>query len=582
MPIRDPRVFTIPAGAPFLPTFSRALVDGELIEGFPGSGGPLALASATIYVPTQRSAVALAEALLAVSGGESVLLPRIAPLGAFEPEEAAMFFDPAEEDAPRPGVPPAVGALARRHALALLVRKWGQALEGAICGADADRLLFDRERPALVASSPAQAYALAADLAALIDDMIIEGVDWKRIETLAPEEYDRYWRITLDFLKIAFEYWPQWLRDNGLVDRAKRTALLVEAEIKALEVGARRGPTIIAGSTGANRATAELIAAIARSNAGAIVLPALDLHLDEAAWDMIGARGDRAQGLAGHPQALLRRLVGRIGVKREDVRTLGAPPAALAARAAFLSEALRPADSTDLWRRREAALAPAAVAAALGGVSIVVAENETEEALALAIAMREVLETPGKTAALVTPDPSIGRRVSAELARWGVEVDDSAGRTLGQSEAGALARLVVKAAVDLRPLNVQALIVHPAVRFGRAGRIRARRPGARTRNLPRRAPRFARRPRQGLCRRAGGGRRPARPQGNRVGRRRAARRRRDALRATSSPRSTRSARAALRPRYANGCSCTVRRSTLSWRRRRASARRRTVTRSWPR
>ena len=49
-----------------------------------------------------------------------------------------------------------------------------------------------------------------------------------------------------------------------------------------------------------------------------------------------------------------------------------------------------------------------------------------------------------------------------------MEVEDSAGRTLGQSEAGALARLVLKAAVDMRPLNVQALIVHPAVRFGRA------------------------------------------------------------------------------------------------------------------
>ncbi len=468
MPIRDPRVFTIAAGAPFLPTFSRALIDGELIEGFPGSGGPLALAGATIYVPTQRAAAALAEALLAASGGESVILPRIAPLGAFEPDEAATFFDPAAEDAPRPGIAPAVGSLARRHALALLVRRWGQALEGAIRGADADRLLFDRERPALVASSPAQSYALAADLAALIDDMIIEGVDWRRIETLAPEEYDRYWRVTLDFLKIAFEYWPQWLRDNGLVDRAKRTALLVEAEIAALGTGARRGPTIIAGSTGANRATAELIAAIARSDAGAVVLPALDLHLDETAWDMIGASGDGGQGLAGHPQALLRRLVGRIGVPREVVRTLGAPPAPLAARAAFLSEALRPADSTDLWRRREAALAPAAVAAALGGLSIIVAENETEEALALAIAMREVLETPSKTAALVTPDPSIARRVSAELARWGVEVEDSAGRTLGQTEAGALARLVLKAAVDLRPLNVQALIAHPAARFGRA------------------------------------------------------------------------------------------------------------------
>ena len=299
--------------------------------------------------------------------------------------------------------------------------------------------------------------------------MIIEGVDWRRLETLAPEAYDSYWRITLDFLKIAFAHWPRWLEEHRLIDRAKRIALLVQAEIGGLESGARRGPTIIAGSTGANRATAELIAAIARSDQGAVVLPGLDRHLDERAWAMIGDGDDAATGVAGHPQALLRRLIGRIGVERSAVRTLGAPPPRLAARAAFLSEAFRPANSTDSWRDRDAALADQAVAAALEGVSIIVANSETEEALALAVAMREVLETPGKTAALVTPDPSVARRVSAELARWGVKVEDSAGRTLGQTEAGALSRLALKAAVELTPLSAQALIAHPAAQFGRAG-----------------------------------------------------------------------------------------------------------------
>ena len=85
---RAPRVFTIPSGAPFLPTLSRALLDGVLIDGFPGESGPMALADATIYVPTQRAAQALAKALLSASGGRSLLLPRIAPLGAFEPDEA--------------------------------------------------------------------------------------------------------------------------------------------------------------------------------------------------------------------------------------------------------------------------------------------------------------------------------------------------------------------------------------------------------------------------------------------------------------------------------------------------------------
>src|SRR5271168_1758396 len=466
MPVRQPRVFTIPSGAPFLPTLSRALLDGVLIEGFPGPGGAAALADATIYVPTQRAAQALARALLSASGARSLILPRIAPLGAFEPDDATTFFAVEGEEAPRPAVPSAVGALTRRHALATLTRAWGKALKGAIRQADADgRLIVDPAEAALVAATHAQAYALAGDLAALIDDMIIEGAPWSRLETLAPDLYDPYWRITLDFLKIAFAHWPEWLAERGLIDRAKRIALLIEDEIKALE-GVRRGPTIIAGSTGANRATARLIAAIARAPQGAVVLP--DLDLDDRSWAMIGASEDASLGLAGHPQALLYRLIGAIGVRREDVTALGAPPPALAARSAFLSEALRPAASTDLWRERGWTLSPLALAAAFQGVTIMVADNETEEGLALAIATRETLETPGKTAALVTPDPSIARRVSAELARWGVKVEDSAGRTLGQSPAGGLARLILDAAIEFTPRSFLALLAHPAARFGRS------------------------------------------------------------------------------------------------------------------
>ena len=468
MPVRQPRVFTIPSGAPFLQTLSRALMDGHLVDGFPGTAGPMALADATIYVPTQRAAQALASALLAASGGQSLLLPRIAPLGAFEPDEETAFLATDGDDAPRPGLPPAVGKLARRHALALLTRAWGQALRGAIRSVDADGMLItDAAEPALVATTPAQAYALAGDLASLIDDMIIEDTPWERLETVVSNSFDPYWRITLDFLKIAFTHWPEWLAEHGLIDRAKRVALLIDDEIEAIGSGARRGPTIIAGSTGANRATARLIATIARAPQGAVVLPDLDLELDDRAWSMIGASDGAAQRLATHPQALLHRLISVIGVRRDGVTTLGALSPNLAARSAFVSEALRPAETTDRWRERSRSLSPEAVADALDGVSIVVAESENEEALALAIAMREALETPGRSAALITPDPSLSRRVAVELRRWGVEVEDSALQTLGLSSAGTLARLVLQAAIQFTPLSLLALLAHPAVRFGR-------------------------------------------------------------------------------------------------------------------
>ena len=386
MPVRQPRVFTIPSGAPFLPTLSHALLDGALIDGFPGSGGAMALADATIYVPTQRAAEALAEALLVASGERE---PYPAAHRAARRLRAGRGGDRLRRRerrgsaAPRPAAAPSAN-LARRHVLATMTRAWGKALGGAIRTVDGDgRLIVDPAEPALVATTPAQAYALAGDLAALIDDMIIEGAPWAKIETLAPDAYDPYWRITLDFLKIAFAHWPLWLAERGLIDRATRIALLIDDEIKALEGGARRGPTIIAGSTGANRATARLIAAIARAPQGAVVLPGLDLDLDDGAWahdrrerrGFARARGpspvahapadrrDRRQPRrrqAARPRRALARACGALGVpdrsaaaRRVD-RALARPRTARLRRrpSPLRSQALRSSSPTTKPRRR--------------------------------------------------------------------------------------------------------------------------------------------------------------------------------------------------------------------------------------
>jgi ATP-dependent helicase/nuclease subunit B len=461
--LRNPRLFSIPAGAPFLATLSRALLDGALIEGFPGEAGPLALARATIYVPTRRAARELSLALVKASGGSSLILPRIAPLGAFEATQESLLF---EESADPAETPAAVSELTRRMILARMVQAWGRALRGAIARIDSDgQWLFHATEAPLVAASPAQAFALAGDLGALIDDMTIEGVPWERLDGLAPDDFDAYWRITLDFLRIAVAQWPAWLRENGLVDQAERGAMLVAAEVARLTGGLAGGPTIIAGSTGTNRATAQLIAAIAHSPQGAVVLPNLDDGLDEPSWRMIGA--EDSELIVGHPQAALFRLLKIVEAERSDVRSLGAVAPSLQRRARFLSEALRPADSTDLWRVRGSALSEGNIAEALNGIAILEAGDEIEEALALAIAMREALEIPGKTAALVSPDLQITHRVKAELARWGIEVEDSAGDKLGQTPAGAFARLLLKAAFETRALDLLSLLAHPLARLGR-------------------------------------------------------------------------------------------------------------------
>ena len=128
-------------------------------------------------------------------------------------------------------------------------------------------------------------------------------------------------------------------------------------------------------------------------------------------------------------------------------------------------------------------------AAALAGVALIEAENEAEEALAAALALRETLETPGRTAALVTPDPAIARRVAAELAALGHR-----GRKLRRRDArrdartACFARLAIAAARDFTPAARRGAdgLAARAARPRRRS-LRRRRAGARSRRAARAA-----------------------------------------------------------------------------------------------
>src|SRR3954470_18932353 len=150
----SPRVFTIPSSAPFLPTLIRALMKGELIPGFPSAADPLALANATLFLPTRRACALARDAFLDVLGVAAAVLPRIVPLGDIDEDELA-FAEAAGGEA-RLEIPDELGGLARRMLLAELVLKW-IASPGMRTGSG---------QP-LVANSPASALALADTLARL-------------------------------------------------------------------------------------------------------------------------------------------------------------------------------------------------------------------------------------------------------------------------------------------------------------------------------------------------------------------------------------------------------------------------------
>jgi ATP-dependent helicase/nuclease subunit B len=456
MPASRPNLFNIPASAPFLPVLIDALCAGRLVPGFPASGDALELARATLYLPTRRACRLARDVFLDRLGRDAAILPRIVPLGDIDEDEIA-FAEAANPELAEAvlSIPPAIAPLERRLLLAELILKWANSAE-----------LRGAEGSPLIANTPSAALGLAEDLARLMDDMTTRQVDWGRLDTLVPDDLDPYWQLSLRFLKIAREAWPALRAERGAIEQAERRDRLIEAEAKRL-VGSD-APVIAAGSTGSMPATAKLLATIAGLPHGAVVLPGLDTHLDEPSWQMIaGSDGDQThEGLpaAGHPQYAMQALLKRIGVAREDVM----PLAAGSPREALVSEALRPASTTEHWQRSRVRDSFETEAdAAVASLSLIEAANAEEEALAIAVCLREAVETPGKRAALVTPDRTLARRVMAALSRWRVPVDDSGGDALADTPAGVFARLTAGAALEgLEPVTLLALLKHPLLRLG--------------------------------------------------------------------------------------------------------------------
>src|SRR5262249_8579176 len=147
----------------------------------------------------------------------------------------------------------------------------------------------------------------------------------------------------------------------------------------------------------------------------------------------------------GHPQFAMHAFLARIGLARREVGILAQPSPH--GREIFLSEALRPAATSDKWRTRLEEIS-AAIAPALAGVTVVEAANAEEEALATAGSLREVQAQPEHTAAVVTPDRALARRIAVMLRRWNIVADDSGGDPLADSQAGVFCRLVADAAVS--------------------------------------------------------------------------------------------------------------------------------------
>jgi len=461
----QPRILTIPAGLPFLKTLATTLCDGRLTPLFRHEpDDPLSLAGVTIYLPTRRAVRVLRSEFVDLLGGRSAILPVIRPLG--ETDDDSGYFDealPATIDLAQP-----LSNTARLLELARLILAWRNKLPEIVRHIHSDS-------PLVAPASPADAIWLARNLAELIDSIETEDLDWSELSKLDTGDYAAWWQLTAEFLQIASAFWPERLSELGKSSPARHRNAILRAEANRLSTAKPSGPIIIAGSTGSVPATADLIAAVANLAEGVIVLPGLDLSVPERHWQMVApepAPGQHANPASrSHPQYGLSSLLKRLKLTRADVALLDTPETDLDRRAEILSRALAPAEATSDWEPWKNDLPADTLSSAFADTALIEAANEREEATAIAIALRLALERPGQDgesrAALITPDRNLARRVMAELSRFGILADDSAGTPLAVTPQGTLLQLLLEAALRPGdPVAIVSLLKHPLARFG--------------------------------------------------------------------------------------------------------------------
>lgn len=438
-----PRVWSIAAHRGFADALVAGLVPRYREDRF-------GLARLTLLLPSQRAVRTVTEAFVRASGA-GLLLPRMAVVGDLDLDETlGPLLDPIGAGV---DIPEAVDPVWRLLRLARIL--------GDVLGDDA----------------PGEAALLrqARGLAQGMDRLLVEGIHPAQLldETVVgiASDLSVHWIENTRIFASVFAIWQAELDTLGRIDAPERRNRLLEHSAQTWRLRPPAHPVIAAGVTSASPAVARLLRVVADMPDGGVILPDLDLALDDAVWEALGSAGgpdgavfDRGD-VVTHPQYHLKLLLNRMGIARGEVQPwhrAGLSPAP-PERSRAISNLFLPPEASAAW------VSLAAKDRRLSGVRVMESAHPEEEAQAIAVLVREALAVPERRVAVITPDRSLAARVVAHLGRWNVVADDTAGRPLPQTAAGRLLlQLAEVVAERVAPVALVALLGHPLVQAGDA------------------------------------------------------------------------------------------------------------------
>lgn len=395
------KIYTIPYHVPFLSELVTFMIKTY------GTG--IDLSSTKILLPSRRAVRAIQAEFLLQAKDKSIIPPRFMPIGDVDDEDLDLSLLSLTGGLSSVlDLPPVISSIDRRYILAQLISQKDKGFSWAQC------------------------LDFAKSLARLMDQVYTENLNLSDLPDLVPtNELSDHWKEIVQFLDILSEQWPKILQERGVIDGADRRNRLMNALSDFWSNYPPESPILIAGSTGSIPAVTQLMKVISHLPQGGVILPGLDLNMPDAVWSDLPM---------SHPQSIMKNTLNFIGAERADVVLLNHKKIDRVIDTA-ISESLYPSshfliNSTSIAEKD------------FSHIHLIETENEREEALSIALILRRMMNDPHKTAIVITPDRNLARRISSELKRWNIEVNDSAGQGLHTQPIAVFLRKFMALFVD--------------------------------------------------------------------------------------------------------------------------------------
>lgn len=417
------KFISIPFNVAFLEILAKRWIDEH-------SSQQTSIKQGMIVVPNQRTAKALINTFLKVTQGAPVLLPRIVSIGAID--ESALILKGNHGLT----LPPAVNPTQRIAILTMLIMRMESTLGNGV--------------------QAGEAWKFACSLAELMDEAEWADCDLQECLPKAVEdEYAQHWQNILQFLTIITEVWPQWLTDNHVMNPVARKVALLRAQAELWIVAGSKEAVWAVGFIDARPAVVELLSAIIGLPKGRFIVSGIEQDLSDDIWKNLSLT---------HPYAEMAKMLCALEIERSEFQSWdeGGYQLVDQSRVSAFQQVLLPAEALEQWLVDRKSVH-------LDNLFLSNPIDQQQEAVSIALMIRDALEMPNKRVALVTSDRNLAMRVALELGRWGIIADDSAGEPLYKIPPAILLSLILRACIEqFTPVSLLSLLKHPLVCCGYA------------------------------------------------------------------------------------------------------------------